>query len=521
MNFTRRKFLRAGGAAAALAATAGCGDWRNPAQGLAAAVGFGPGPFQPPSADAIDPVAHALNRLSFGARPGDYERVRRLGATPGEAARAYIEEQLAPEKIEDAAAARIIRRFDVLDEPAAELFEYKERHLLDQIVRAAVLRAVYSERQLYEVMVEFWTDHFNIDPGKGDCRWLKAWDDRAVIRKYALGDCGLREPVTILSRIEKFWAGEADASKPAFNFPAMLRASALSPAMLWYLDGRSNRKSKADEKPNENYARELLELHTLGVHAGYTQRDVMEVARCLTGWTVRGKKSFGKATVEFHKSQHDHGAKEVLGHRIPAGLGEKDLDRVLEIVALHPATGRHIATKLCRRFISDEPSSATIATITGSFLSSRGDLRATLRKLFSTDEFLAARGNKFKRPFHFVVSALRATRANTDADRQLVSYLERMGHVPFHYPTPDGYPGEPEPWLGTMLWRWNFAVNLFESKIKGTRADFKALTAQAGGEEKLMAHLLGRCPTKDERAAYGDSGAGPALCLASPAFQRC
>src|ERR1041384_25647 len=197
------------------------------------------------------------------------------------------------------------------------------------MVRAAVLRAVYSERQLYEVMVGFWSDHFNIDPGKGDCRWLKAWDDRAVIRKYALGDCGLREPTTLFERLQTFWGGGSGAPKTAFNFPAMLRASALSPAMLWYLDGRANRKAGPSEKPNENYARELLELHTLGVHGGYTQKDVMEVARCLTGWTVRGKRQFSKATVEFQQRLHDDGAKEVLGQRIPTGLGERDLDRVL------------------------------------------------------------------------------------------------------------------------------------------------------------------------------------------------
>jgi uncharacterized protein (DUF1800 family) len=521
MHVSRRKFLQAGGTGATLVAGAGCGRWNNPVEVFSNATALNPGPFQPPSTDAIDSISHVLNRLSFGARPGEYERVRKLGATPAEAAQAYIEEQLQPEKIDDSAAEKIVRRFGALEQPAAEMFEYKEKFLLSQMVRSTVLRAAYSERQLYEVMVQFWTDHFNIDPGKGDCRWLKAWDDRAVIRKYALGDCGFREPVTILQRIQDFWAGDSGAARPSFKFPDMLRASALSPAMLWYLDGKANRKASPSEKPNENYARELLELHTLGVHGGYTQKDVMEVARCLTGWTVRGKKQFSKGEVEFHKHLHDDGAKEVLDQHIPAGLGAKDLDRVLEIVALHPSTGQHIATKLCRRFIADEPSSATIATVAEEFVSSGGDSRATLRKLFSTEEFLTSRGNKFKRPFHFVVSALRATRASTDAERQLTSYLERMGHVPFHYPTPDGYPEEPEPWLGTMLWRWNFSVNLSENKIKGTRVDLKSLRTQAGGDDGLMAHLLGRRATDEERAAYHDSGTGPALCLASPAFQRC
>jgi uncharacterized protein (DUF1800 family) len=521
MNVSRREFVATGGLSVALAAAAGCGKLRNPVQEVAAAIQGRPGPFAAPGAGDIDPITHVLNRLSFGARPGDYERVRKLGPTPEAAARAYVEEQLAPERIDDSVAARVTRRFTALEQPAAEMFEYKERFLLDQMVRATVLRAVYSERQLYEVMVQFWTDHFNIDPGKGDCRWLKAWDDRAVIRRFALGDCGFTEPRTILSRIEEFWNNDRPAPKPSFKFPDMLRASALSPAMLWYLDGRTNRKARPEEKPNENYARELLELHTLGVHGGYTQKDVMEVARCLTGWTVRGKKQFGKAAVEFKPHLHDDGPKEVLGRHIPAGLGAKDIDRVLEIVALHPATGNYIATKLCRRFIADEPPPGAVAAVAQEFLASGGDVRATLRRLFSTDEFWAARGNKFKRPFHFIVSALRATRAETDAGRGLVAYLERMGHVPFNYPTPDGYPEEPGPWLGTMLWRWNFAVKLTENSIPGTRADVAGLLARAGGEEQLMAHLLGRLPTAEERAAYRESNAGPALCLASPAFQRC
>src|SRR3989442_372228 len=178
-----------------------------------------------------------------------------------------------------------------------------------EMTRATILRAVWSERQLYEVMVHFWTDHFNIDCSKADCRWLKAADDRDVIRRHALG-----------------------------RFPDLLRASALSPAMLWYLDGRANRKQQDNDKPNENYARELLELHTLGIHGGYTQRDVMEVARCLSGWSVRSVKQLRKGSVEFHPGLHDDGAKLVLGRAIPAGLGQQDLDRVLEIVALHPAT---------------------------------------------------------------------------------------------------------------------------------------------------------------------------------------
>ncbi|MSR43136.1 MAG: DUF1800 domain-containing protein [Pedosphaera sp.] len=502
MNVSRRKFLQAG-SAAALAATAGCN--RAPSDLLPFLKPASPdSPFQPPQSAAIDLVSHCINRLSFGARPGDYSRVRKLGATEAEAVAAYIEEQLDPDRIPDKLARWAVRRCETLDGSVGELFEYKERLLLEELTRGALLRAVFSERQLFEVMVQFWTDHFNIAPSKGDCRWLKTADDRDVIRRHAFG-----------------------------HFPAMLRASALSPAMLWYLDGRANRRRNADEKPNENYARELLELHTLGVHGGYSQQDVMEVARCLTGWTVRGTKEskFRLGKVEFNPHLHDKEAKTVLDQHIPAippnlsreeqeRLGSGELDLVLDIIALHPATAKYLATKLCRRFIAEEAPAAAVAAVAEAFLKSSGNLRDTLRALFATPEFLAARGGKFKRPFHFITSALRATGAETDARRPLTEFLDRMGHAPFQYPTPDGYPEEAAPWMGTLLWRWNFAVAFGENKIKGTKLDTKALKLRADGEAGLLAHLLGRKPSEEELRASTESGAPLSLALASPAFQR-
>jgi uncharacterized protein (DUF1800 family) len=387
-----------------------------------------------------------------------------------------------------------------------ELFEYQPDLLHNELMRATLLRAVLSERQLFEVMVQFWSDHFNIDPSKGDCRWLKVADDREVIRQHAVG-----------------------------KFPELLRASALSPAMLWYLDGRANRKRNPDEKPNENYARELLELHTLGVHGGYTQTDVMEVARSLTGWTVRSteqKPYFSIGKVEFKPELHDFGSKQILGQTFPAAgqkqakatlerLAGEDLDRILEIVTTHPSTALHISTKLCRRFIADDPPEEAVKTVAATFGRTRGDIRETLRSLFGTGDFQELRGNKLKRPFTFIASALRAAGATTNADQQMIDYLNRMGHAPFSYPTPDGYPETAAPWLGTLLWRWNFAVALSENKIKGTKIDFDSLRKHAGGDAELMAHLLGRQPTQEETRAYHDSGAGLALIMASPAFQRC
>ena len=519
MSWSRRRFLDFSVAATA-AISAGCdGQTRSEVRrwiGKPTASVL-PTALTAPGAADIDEVSHVLSRLTFGARPGDYARVAALGV------RAFLEEQLKPDRIDDRLCARVIRHeFDSLTEPESrlfprknggddpiqalfpslgehgtrvgELYEYKEKVLLNDLTRATILRAVLSERQLFEVMVQFWTDHFNIDPSKGECKWLKAADDRDVIRAHALG-----------------------------NFRELVRTSAVSPAMLWYLDGRVNRHKNPGEKANENYARELMELHTLGVHGGYSQQDVMEVARCLTGWTVRDKKRFLKGRVEFHPELHDNGAKRVLGIEIPAGLGAADLDRVLEIVALHPSTAKYIAWKLCRRFICDEPPAAAVAATAQAFTASRGDIPTVLRALFARPEFLApeTRGAKFKRPLHFVVSALRAANAETDASPQLVEYLLRLGHAPFRYPTPDGYPEEASHWQSTLLWRWNFASALSENAIKGTRLSIADLRVSLGGDEALIATFLGRRANEVERRAYHASGSGVALLIASPAFQRC
>ncbi len=496
MTLTRREVLSAG---LLLSSALGC---RRLEQAL-----IGPlwqpdptaGPYTAPSALEIDPIRHALNRLSFGPRPEDYARVQALAADPIAAVEAYVEEQLEPERIDDRPAERAVRRLETLDEPLGELFEYQPRLLLDELTRGTLLRAIYSRRQLYEVMVQFWTDHFNIDASKGDCKWLKVADDREVIRRHALG-----------------------------RFADLLRASAMSPAMLWYLDGRVNRRSDEGQVPNENYARELLELHTLGVDGGYTQGDVMEVARCLTGWTVRSERLFAKGKVEFSPGLHDDGEKLVLGRRIPAGQGEKDLDHVLDAVVRHPRTAHHLARKLCRRFISEMPGAEAVEQVAGAFAGSDGDVKHTLRAVFATEEFRSSAGVKLKRPFRFMVSALRATAAVTDGGRKLQDFLLSMGHAPFQYPTPDGYPEAGAPWLGTLLWRWSFAVALAGGRIPGTSIDLDALRA-ALGADGLKAHLLGRRPSPAELADDVDPEGRQgrivpdmdlALVLASPAFQR-
>ena len=458
--------------------------------------------FRPPASAQIDLTAHILNRLTYGPTPGDYRRVTALGVDR------FIDEQLDPDAINDRRCDWKAAQIESLSEPTPELYDYTPQELLDDLTRARILRGVYSKRQLYELMVEFWTDHFNIVSSKGDCKWLKAADDREVIRKYTLG-----------------------------SFRDMVRASALSPAMLIYLDGHDNKVVQAGDRPNENYARELMELHTLGVHGGYTQKDVMEVARCLSGWTIDRSLfkldgrffRFDRTEAQFNPARHDDGQKIVLGRTIPAGEGPRDLERVLDLVCDHPSTARHIAVKLCRRFIADPPPDAAVGVVAQAFADSKGDIKRTLRALFASDEFRGdhapetdkpMRGNLFKRPMHFVISALRATNASSDGGPPIMDSLQRMGHAPFQYPTPDGYPLEAQPWLGTLLWRWNFALALQAGQLAGTSVSVAGLEKTVGGKNAMAAHLLGRTPTDLELQVINDSNASLALMLASPAFQR-
>ncbi len=270
-----------------------------------------------------------------------------------------------------------------------------------------------------------------------------------------------------------------------------------------------------------------MELHTLGVNGGYTQTDVMEVARCLSGWTYENRPfSFRPAHVEFNPRRHDHGEKVVLGTVIPAGSqgegsgGADDLERVLDLVCRHPSTAQYLAQKLCRWFIADDPPASAIDAVAEAFTSSSGDIKSTLRSLFETDDFRSSRGNLFKRPWRYVVSALRATKAQTNGGPAVIEFLYRMGQAPFQYPTPDGYPMEPEPWLGTLLWRWNFALDLAGKRIGGTSFDADKLDEILPSPDQLTAHFLGRTPTAVEQEVLAVTDQRVALLLASPAFQQ-
>jgi len=468
VSLSRRSFVAGSAAAAALG---GCDQgYSLLSKRLSGGV---PASFARPDGASVDPDFFLLQRTSFGPAPGDLDRLRRAGRA------AWLEEQLHPERIDDAACQVLVRRFESLHFSPGALFEFKREVAEDELGRATLLRAVHSRRQLYEVLVSFWTDHLNVFQGKGDCAWYKTAEDRDVVRAHALG-----------------------------KFRDLVRASALSPAMLVYLDGRSNRKGK----PNENYARELLELHTLGVHGGYTQQDVMEVARCLTGWDIQ--EGWGRGKVVFDPDRHDDGEKSVLGTRIPAGGGKEDLERVLDLVCRHPSTARHVAGKLCRRFVADEPPAALVDRVAARFSATNGDLRETVRE---TLRDLEPGPLRFKRPFHFMVSALRGLACDTQGKRSLRRFLERMGQAPFQYPTPDGYPEDPEPWYGTLVWRWNFALALARGEAPDARPGLRDLAPEA-----VFAHLAGRSPSEEERGALASASSreeAVALALSSPAFQ--
>ena len=255
--------------------------------------------------------------------------------------------------------------------------------------------------------------------------------------------------------------------------------------MLIFLDNRSNGK----KEPNENYARELMELHTLGVDGGYSEMDVAEVARCLTGWTIR------EGAFWFARRQHDDGAKTVLGVTLDAGGGVQDGERVLDLLATHPSTATFVATKLCRRFIADNPPAAAVEHVAAVFRDSGGDLRETTRAVLSPPAFDAASEPKLKRPIEYAVATLRALEAQFDG-AQLVKYVQQLGQVPFGAPSPAGYPEHAAAWLSTsgMLSRWNWALRLTRGNLEGVAVDLARLangtSTAAERAERLVATLL-------------------------------
>ena len=372
----------------------------------------------------------ALKRTSFGVHRDELNAIQSIGVD------AYLEQQLDHTQISDGnLEATIQALFPLSTQTPAQLITGFPDNIGDvalQVTGAAQYRQIFSRRQLYEVMVEFWSDHFNIHLLNGLGPTLKPEDDMQVIRANALG-----------------------------NFGDLLRASAHSSSMLFYLDNFLNQATA----PNENYARELMELHTLGVDGGYTETDVKEVARCFTGWSFRfpGDLSGPYGAFVYVPAFHDNAAKVVLQNTISAGGGQSDGDMVLDILATHPSTARFIATKLCRRFISDTPDQVSIDAVAEAFSQSSGDIKATLRALFATTAFRSSADLKISRPVEYLSGLIRALAPDTPypTDNGQLFYFAQliMGQLPFNWPTPDGYPDEQSYWASTggLLNRWRLS----------------------------------------------------------------
>jgi uncharacterized protein (DUF1800 family) len=371
--------------------------------------------------------------------------------------------------------------------------------IVQDLPEAKLYRAIYSNHQLEEVLTDFWFNHFNIFLDKGADRYLVTAYERDVIRPYVL-----------------------------LKFGSLLRATAESPAMLFYLDNfQSVDPAAADRMPaarlakarrglNENYARELMELHTLGVDGGCTQRDVTEVARCFTGWTLRNPRQGGG--FEFIERLHDRGAKIVLGVKIPAGGGMDDGLKVLEILAHHPSTARFISRKLAVRFVADHPPDSLVEKMAQTFRRSDGDIRAVLETMLHSSEFWSqeAYRSKVKSPLEMVASSVRALNADVEFGFALAQQLTKLGQPLYRKQEPTGYSNSSEEWLNSaaLVGRMNFAMALAANRIPGVKVDAARFGAEQDTPSIARALLLADLPKESrgviERALTEQRDAGNA-----------
>ncbi len=542
---------------------------------------------------------HLLNRLGFGARPGDVAKVKSMGPQK------YIEQQLNASAVDDSAAEKKVGNLEVFKMTTAEVFakypnpgaliralegdganqnpeemtdkqrqerqqklrEYYLKYdlrpanqLLPQITSNRVLRAVYSERQLQEVMVDFWQNHFNVFAGKAAVRWYIPSYERDVLRKNALGNfrdllVGTAQHPAMLFFLDNFEsvAPNAQPANPAIGrLQQQLRNGNLPPqvrerikANQGLTDAQLDERIKQAQNPqqnqqrarrglNENYARELMELHTMGVDSGYTQKDIVEVARAFTGWTIADPRGYRRAAASmiqgneeqrlariqrqagvpddiesgefyFNERWHDKDAKTILGQKVDEG-GLKDGLKVIDILVKHPATAKFIARKLAVKFVNDNPSEALVGRVAAVFSKSNGDIKSTLRALFTDKEFYSPDNYraKIKTPFELAVSAIRTIGAETNSSPAVLAMLNKLGEVPYGYQAPTGYPDTAEDWVntGALLERLNFAVALASNQIPGTRVDLKRFEAKerAGILEKTIAGVLDNDISASSRA---------------------
>jgi uncharacterized protein (DUF1800 family) len=508
-----------------------------------------------PSDDRM--IVHVLKRVAFGPRAGDVDKVKAIGL------QRYLDEQLHPERIPDEAMSARLSGLTTLGMSSREIaeayeipqlqarrekkqqaaqastsdaakppampdpFQQKANRVVIELAEQKMLRAVYSDRQLQEVLTDFWFNHFNVDARKGPDRFLLTEYERDVIRPHVLG-----------------------------KFRDLLEATAKSPAMLFYLDNwmsadpngphapmapariargrgafgrmpmppaqRPNPQGKKAPKGlNENYGRELMELHTLGVDGGYTQKDVTEVARAFTGWTIQNPRLGGG--FRFEPRVHDTGEKIVLGHAIKSG-GEGDGEQVLDILAKHPSTARFIATKLVRRFVSDTPPPSLVDRAAARFRETGGDLREVMRTILTSPEFLSpeAYRAKVKTPFEFVASALRATGADVQDATPLVRTMQQLGMPLYMCQPPTGYKDTADAWVntGALVNRMNFSLTLAGNKLPGIVVD--SLTSPVDSQA-FVRMVLGDEVSETTKSTVAKATSAPqmaALTLGAPEFQR-
>lgn len=448
----------------------------------------------PYDADPQSLVPKLVRRITMGITPTELALAESLGYS------GYLEYQLNYTAIDDSAVQASLAALTTLTNTFVELEALPQNQIGNELIEAAMRRAIFGKRQLFERMVELWTDHFNISIG--DNYSYKAIDDRNVIRPNALG-----------------------------LFPTLLRASAHSPAMLYYLNNDTNVKTS----PNENYARELMELHTLGSEGGYTQNDVKEVARCLTGWTIyRGPTGDPlNGTFLYRDTNHDKNQKVVLGNIIPSGGNQSDGETVLNILLDHPSTAKYVSTKLCSWLLSPTVQQSVINSVAATYTATGGDIRAMIRTALKPTNLLLA-APKLKRPWHLMTSALRALPATLTSSSSLRNDLFAGGHQPFLWATPDGYPDKTNYWAGNPLWRWSHGAQIGASSYSGLTVDFVSMFSGATTADAVVDRInqrlfAGAMPASDKLAvrtyvAVNPTNArrqsdGVGLAIGSPGFQ--
>ncbi len=400
--------------------------------------------------------SHLLNRTSFGINAQSKSLYDEMGY------RDYIEYQLNPNTIDDSELEDYISQFL----PTVNMSVVETRELInndeltpfrvaDELVYATYLRAIYSNKQLLQVMVEFWSNHFSVFHFDGPIPVLKSKEDREVIRPLALS-----------------------------TFSELLHADAKSSAMIYYLDTYASNK----EAPNENYARELMELHTLGVDGPYNHHDIDEVARCFTGWTINTQ----NGDFRYIAQAHDEDEKTVLGNSISAGGGVTDGEQVLDILANNEATAVFLAQKLCRHFIADNPDESIVESTTGVFISSNGDIKSCLRHILLSKHFMISADLKLKRPFHYLTSVTRSLNANVSNFRATRELLAALGQRPFSWQSPDGFPDFSTHWESTsgMLFRWNYANSLSFGELPGYNYVIDELILQPHTPENILSQII-------------------------------